>query len=173
MRVRLLTGLTAAALLLAACGSSDDGDASATTVPATSAPATSAAGTTGTEGDESGDAATVQLATTDLGEILVDGDGNTLYMFGKDTKGQPSTCEGQCLEFWPPLVADGGDPVAGDGVDEALLSTIERSDGAAQVAYAGFPLYTYIEDTKPGDTTGQGVGGVWFVLDATGAPSNA
>jgi predicted lipoprotein with Yx(FWY)xxD motif len=111
-------------------------------------------------------AATVMTASSDLGTILVDGKGMTLYLFTKDTQGSgKSTCEGECLAAWPPLV---GEPQAGEGTDQALLGTITRSDGTMQVTYNGWPLYYWAQDKAPGDTTGQGVNKVWWVLDANG-----
>jgi predicted lipoprotein with Yx(FWY)xxD motif len=109
--------------------------------------------------------ATVQLADSDLGSILVDGDGMTLYLFESDT-GDTSTCTGDCAATWPPLIADA--PTAGEGVDEALLGTTTRDDGEVQVTYDGHPLYGFASDQAPGDTEGQGVGDVWFVVDASG-----
>ena len=69
-----------------------------------------------------------------------------------------------------PEAADAGDeaPTAGEGADESLLGTTERDDGEMQVTYDGHPLYTFASDTAPGDTNGQGVGEVWYVVDATG-----
>ena len=109
--------------------------------------------------------ATVQLAESDLGSILVDGDGMTLYLFESDT-GDASTCTGDCAATWPPLIAEV--PTAGEGVDEALLGTTTRDDGEVQVTYDGHPLYGFASDQAPGDTEGQGVGDVWFVVDASG-----
>lgn len=109
---------------------------------------------------------TVSTASTDLGTILVDGRGMTLYLFTQDTQDSgKSTCEGPCLAAWPPLL---GEPQAGTGVDAALLGTLVRSDGSTQVTYNGWPLYFWAQDSAPGDTTGQGVNQVWWVLDAAG-----
>jgi predicted lipoprotein with Yx(FWY)xxD motif len=109
------------------------------------------------------------LAVTDtqkLGKILVDGDGRTLYMFTKDTK-DTSNCYDKCEVAWPPLLQTDM-PTVGDGVDASLLGTTTRKDGTLQVTYNGMPLYYYIKDQAPGDTTGQGVGGVWYVLSPDG-----
>ena len=143
----------AVALLAAACGGGDSGSAS----------------DDGEEATEQTDAAAdVELADTDLGEILVDGDGMTLYLFTTDPEGE-SVCADDCAVAWPPLVVD-GDPVAGDGVDGSLIGTIERDDGDTQVAYDGAPLYTWAQDQEPGDVTGQGVQDVWFVVAPDGTP---
>jgi predicted lipoprotein with Yx(FWY)xxD motif len=111
-------------------------------------------------------AATVALADNPLGTILVDPAGRTLYGFTADVDGIP-TCYEQCAENWPPLLADGV-PAAGDGLDPALLTSVPRSDGPDQVKYGDWPLYLWAADAAPGDATGQGVGGVWFVVGADG-----
>jgi CxxC motif-containing protein (DUF1111 family)/predicted lipoprotein with Yx(FWY)xxD motif len=92
--------------------------------------------------------------------ILAGGEGSSqpgfsLYVFDNDPVGT-STCNGSCAIYWPPLlVADGG----ASGVSD--LGTITRSDGSLQASYQGRPLYFYIDDAVPGDTAGDGVGGVW------------
>jgi len=78
-----------------------------------------------------------------------------------------SACAGECAGIWPPVPAD--DPVAAEGVDAALLGSLQRDDGTEQLTYAGRPLYYYAQDAEPGDTNGQGVNDVWFVVDAAGA----
>ena len=104
-----------------------------------------------------------------LGTILVDGGGNTLYLLTSDEQGV-STCSGGCAGTWPPLVTV-GDPVAGEGVDGGLLGTVTREDGSVQIAYNGWPLYSYAGDQKPGDTNGQEVGVVWFTVSTAGDPN--
>lgn len=148
-------GLT---LLLAACGD-DGGDGAAAGGGPTSEARPSP--------DESpaGETATVQLAESDLGSILVDADGMTLYLFEADTDGS-STCYDDCAASWPALIDDA--PSAGAGVDESLLGTTERDDGQLQVTYGDQPLYSFASDQAPGDVEGQGVGDVWFVVDASG-----
>ena len=92
----------------------------------------------------------------------------SLYLFTNDTQDSgASTCADDCLAAWPALLSD-GDPVAGEGVDAALLGTITRDDGTTQVTYNGWPLYYYAEDTAAGDTNGQGVGDVWFLVTPEG-----
>lgn len=114
------------------------------------------------------DGATVTVAATDLGDVLVDGDGMTLYMFEPDEQGDP-TCYDDCAAAWPPLLTD-ADPAAGEGADAGLLGTAERDEGTTQVTYDGWPLYHWAGDEEPGDTNGQGVNDVWWVLTADGAP---
>ena len=100
-----------------------------------------------------------------LGEYLVDEEGMTLYLFTNDTPGV-SNCEGQCLVNWPPLLVEEGTKVEIDGMDEeGVLGTITRSDGTMQVTYKDMPLYYWVNDTEPGQTTGHGVGDVWFVVE--------
>jgi predicted lipoprotein with Yx(FWY)xxD motif len=132
---------------------------------ATEAPATEAA----TAGVPVTGAATVNVAEVGIfGQALVDGAGRSLYLFTNDTQNSgTSSCTGECLVEWPPLFTD-GDPVAGEGVDEALLGTITLPDGTSQVTYNGWPLYYFHEDTAAGDANGQGVGGVWFLVSPTG-----
>lgn len=103
--------------------------------------------------------------TGSLGQILVDERGMTLYRFTNDTP-NVSNCSGQCAVNWPPLlVAQGGEVEIDDMDEEGLIATITRADGSIQVTYKGQPLYYWINDTRTGDTTGQNVNGVWFVVN--------
>jgi predicted lipoprotein with Yx(FWY)xxD motif len=104
------------------------------------------------------------LASSDLGDIIVDDAGNTLYLFVPDAQGA-STCYDDCEANWP-VVGEVTD--VGDGVDAALLATSERTNGDVQATYNGWPLYYFANDAAPGDTNGQGVGDVWYVVDASG-----
>lgn len=101
---------------------------------------------------------------TDLGRILVDANGMTLYGFTNDADGQ-SACTGTCADAWPPL-AVGPDWEVGPELDSAIFNTYTREDGSEQLVVGPWPLYTFSEDTVPGDTKGQGSGGVWFVVSA-------
>ena len=114
-------------------------------------------------------AATVNAAEVGtFGQALVDGTGRSLYLFTNDTQDSgTSSCTGECLVNWPPLLTD-GDPVAGTGVDAAMLGTITLPDGTTQVTYNGWPLYYYIDDAAAGDANGQGVGDVWFLVTPAG-----
>jgi predicted lipoprotein with Yx(FWY)xxD motif len=118
----------------------------------------------------SGGPASVSLANvSNLGMVLVDSKGFTLYLFAKDT-GTTSTCNGACAQAWPPLTTEGA-PQAGNGASAPELGTSKRSDGSVQVTYAGHPVYTYSADTKPGEANGNGLtafGAVWSVLNAKG-----
>ena len=116
-----------------------------------------------------GSSATVGVANTGLGKILVDSQGKTLYLFEQDT-GTKSTCSGGCATAWPPLRAS-GKPTVGSGAKSSLIGTTPRSDGQPQVTYKGHPLYYYQGDSNAGDTNGQGVnafGAPWYVLSASG-----
>ena len=136
--------LAAGALVLAGCGGGEP-----------------SAGTT-TAADE-----TLRTADSDLGEIVVDADGRTVYVFDEDEPGSgKSACSGECLEQWPPVVADDEQPTA-DGVD-GDLGTIERDDGTRQVTLDGAPLYLFAGDAGPGDVTGQAVGDVWWAVGPDG-----
>jgi predicted lipoprotein with Yx(FWY)xxD motif len=150
----LLLGTASVALVVAGCGGGGDSSANSSTTAKTSAAGTSAK---------------LSVAKTDLGRILVGGNGRSLYLFEKD-KGPMSTCNGACASSWPPLTSD-GKPQAGSGVDAAKLSTSKRSDGAQQVVYAGHPLYYYAGDSAAGDTNGEGLdqfGAEWYVVSSSG-----
>src|SRR5260370_41531541 len=135
----------------------------ASAVLASTAAAFALAGGTATGG------ARVAIAKSQLGRILVDSKGITLYDFVKD-KGTTSACYGACAALWPPLITKGR-PVAGSGVRASLLGTTKRKDGKLEVTYGGHPLYYFVTDKKPGQTTGQGVnqfGGPWGALSPAG-----
>jgi predicted lipoprotein with Yx(FWY)xxD motif len=145
-----------AALALAACGGG--GNAATAATPKTS----------------SGAAATVGVANSGLGSILVDSSGRTLYLFKADV-GANSACTGACAAAWPPLLAK-GKPTAGAGLTASKLGTITRSGSNHQVTYNGHPLYLFSKDQKPGQTTGQGVtafGAPWFALTPSGTQASA
>jgi predicted lipoprotein with Yx(FWY)xxD motif len=113
---------------------------------------------------------TVSTATSKLGRILVDGRGRTLYLFEKDARGH-SACAGTCAAYWPPLLTKGA-PTAGRSAKKTLLGITRRADGTTQVTYAGHPLYRFVQDTKPGQTSGQDLhdfGAGWYVLGPAGA----
>jgi predicted lipoprotein with Yx(FWY)xxD motif len=121
-------------------------------------------------GTEAGGAATVSVASVPkLNNVLVDSEGFTLYDFHKD-RGGKSACYGACAKSWPPLLTEGA-PQPSNGAAAAKLGTARRNDGTMQVTYAGHPLYTFSEDTKPGDAKGNDVdafGGEWYALTPQG-----
>lgn len=107
------------------------------------------------------DATVATSESAELGTFLTDAEGKTLYLFTKDVPGT-SNCTGDCLANWPAFVAE--DPLTlPDGIP-GELTQITRDDGSQQVAYNGLPLYYFAADAAPGETTGQGVGDVWFVV---------
>jgi len=147
------TALVVAALAVAGCGGSGGSNASSPTPPKTA----------------NGQSATVGVANENVGKILVDSQGRTLYLFERDS-GMRSTCGGACAAEWPPLLAT-GKPRVGNGANASIVATSARSDGKRQVTYNGHPLYLFSADQKPGDTNGQGVnafGGLWYVLSSSG-----
>lgn len=110
---------------------------------------------------QSDDATVSTSETPELGTFLTDAEGMTLYMFTKDEPGK-SNCSGDCLANWPPFVAS--DPLTLPEGVPGELTQITRDDGTQQVAYNGMPLYYFAADAAAGDTNGQGVGDVWFVV---------
>ena len=168
--------LSAAILMIvAACGGDAEEGTSETTVADTLATTTTAAveeettttaaaaeATTTTAAEEMVEG--VHGSETDLGTILVDPEGFTLYVFTNDSGGT-SVCNEGCIENWPAVP---GDTAIGADLDTALFGTTARDDGSEQLTVNGMPLYRYVPDEAPGDVNGQGVGGVWFVVGADG-----
>jgi predicted lipoprotein with Yx(FWY)xxD motif len=148
-RLRLVAVAGTFALMMAACSNGEDTGDGARSPEPSEAPAE----------------ATVEVADSDLGEIVVDAEGRTLYVFFADESSE-STCYDECEDNWPPLTVD-GDPVAGAGVDGSL-ATSARTDGSMQVTLDGHPLYRFGGDQAAGDVNGQGVGDVWFVVSPSG-----
>jgi predicted lipoprotein with Yx(FWY)xxD motif len=135
---------------VAACGSGSGATAASPTTP-------------------SGHQATVTIAASSLGRILVDAHGRTLYLFKADSP-RVSACDGACAAAWPPLLAHGKPSVAG-GLTPSLVSTIQRPGGARQLTYNRHPLYSFVNDQKPGDVAGEGVtafGAAWYALSPPG-----
>jgi predicted lipoprotein with Yx(FWY)xxD motif len=121
--------------------------------------------------EPSGSAAVVTVATSPElhKKIIVDSEGFTLYDFHKD-KGTKSACYGACASAWPPLTTSGV-AEAMKGAEASMLGTTKRSDGTLQVTYAGHPLYTFVEDTKPGEAKGNdssAFGAQWYALEPSG-----
>ena len=165
-RVLPLVALAAAAAVsLGACGTSSTiaGVPSPAPVAAPAAPPAPAA--------PAGPALTAS-PTAALGTVVVDGTGYTLYRFDKDKpKPSKSNCNGSCATQWPPvLVASAAEAkeVKLDGVDAGAVNTVKRADGKLQLTIGGWPVYRYSGDKAAGDTTGQGVGKVWFAVTPAG-----
>jgi len=136
----------------------------ATAGPAPTVVAASAPVTTATPATSTGTSAPVVQIAKDakLGEILTDTRGMTLYRFANDAAGT-SSCYDQCAQNWPPLLVTAGKPIGPAGL-AGQLGVTTRKDGSKQATYNGVPLYHFAKDQKPGDTTGQNVGNVWFVV---------
>ncbi|MEE1782481.1 hypothetical protein PUR71_06030 [Streptomyces sp. SP17BM10] len=147
------SGLAVTALV-AGCGSSGSGSSAKPSPSTTPAP-------------------TLQTATDPkLGTIVTDGSGFTLYRFDKDESTPPdSYCNAGCVSTWPPEAATGNATVK--GIDSKLVGSFTRDDGSKQITINGWPVYRYAPDTKPGDTKGQGVMGVWFAVTPTGGKAGA
>jgi predicted lipoprotein with Yx(FWY)xxD motif len=158
----LIVAAAALAIALIAAGCTSSASSSYSSGPYGSAVKASAP--MGTAG-----AAKVGVAKSPLGRIVVDNKGRTLYLFARD-KNRRSACYGQCATYWPPLLTH-GKPVARGGAKQSLLGTTRRANGSRQVTYAGHPLYRFVQDTKPGQTNGEGsqaFGGEWDVLSPAG-----
>jgi predicted lipoprotein with Yx(FWY)xxD motif len=160
LRPTLVTGALALTLGLAACGGygDDDGDGSALASSSDPTEATGAAGGAG--------GALVQTGGTELGDVLTDAEGLTLYGLVEDAGGVP-TCFDACADAWPPLLVDG--PELPAGLDPAVFSVVARDDGTFQLVAGVWPLYRFAGDQAPGDTNGQGSGGVWFAAAPDGS----
>lgn len=153
-RLRLGISAVVLGLLLSGCTGADSG--SGPTTPAASPEETSMA--------------EVALTTADstLGTIIVDAKGITVYVFDNDTPNSgTSVCEGECLVKWPAVVADSDAPTA-EGVTGTLGTITRTDDGTRQITLNGLPLYYWVDDTAAGDVSGQGVGGVWWVVAPDG-----
>ena len=159
LSLAVLPASLAVLVAVAGCGGSSNNSSSTTTAGAATA----------------GGAATIDVANNaQLGQILTDSNGNTVYVFDKDTNGK-SACSGSCAGVWPPVTTSGA-PKAGTGIAASKLGTTKRSDGSTQVTYAGHPLYTYTSDTSPGDTTGNGInsfGALWHAVLPNGSNAPA
>ena len=120
------------------------------------------------------DATLTVRESPDHGQYIADSEGMALYMFEADTRGEgeaaaETTCYDDCAEAWPPLIAQ--DPQAGDQAQTDLIGTIERRDGEMHVTYGGWPLYYFVRDEAPGDTSGhdvEGFGAEWYLVDPGG-----
>jgi predicted lipoprotein with Yx(FWY)xxD motif len=142
----LLVLAAASALSLSACG----GGSSSTSVASDTGAASSAQG--------------LHVGTTSLGKVLVDGKGMTLYVLSADSKNK-STCDAQCLSFWPPVAPTGAGKLA------VAAGQTKTTAGSAIATVAGQPVYTFAQDQNPGDVNGEGVnlyGGIWYALSPNG-----
>jgi len=170
----------AAVLAIAGCGSSSNNESSgsayggggSSTASESSGRSYGGGETSSGGGSGSAGGAVVSVGSaTNVGQVLVDSKGMTLYYFEKDKKGSgKSACSGACASVWPPLTSGGAAKAMG-GAQASQLGTIKRSDGTTQVTYAGWPLYTYMVDTKPGEDNGTDIksyGATWYPLHPNG-----
>jgi predicted lipoprotein with Yx(FWY)xxD motif len=163
-------GLVAAALLIAACGSSastgGSGSAGSGSAGSTSAGTNAASARPAAAGG----GATISTAKGSAGTVLVGQGGRAIYLWVAD-KGMKSTCSGGCAQTWPPVLTKGA-PKAAGGVKSSLLGTTKRSDGTTEVTYKGHPLYYFAGDSSAGSITGQGstsFGAPWWLVSTSGA----
>jgi predicted lipoprotein with Yx(FWY)xxD motif len=170
------------ALVVAGCGSSNNETTGESSSGGNTESASSGAATGGgaygggesssstTSGEGSGGTTFVSTGKGgDLGQVIVDSEGMTLYDFHKD-QGTTSSCYGSCEKAWPPATTS-GEPTAKGGAKASMLGTTERKDGTMQVTYNGHPLYTFIEDKKPGDVNGndaKAFGAQWYAVFPNG-----
>jgi predicted lipoprotein with Yx(FWY)xxD motif len=149
----LVLGLGA---VLAACGGGSSSNVSTKPKPSKAATTTTAAAP-----------ATVKVASSTLGQILVTADGKTLYELDKDTATMTNCAGPPCTTLWPALVVT-GTPVAGPGLDATKLTVLNGPNGM-QAVYGGHPLFMFSQDTAPGDVKGQGfAGNIWHVISPSG-----
>ncbi|QOT23122.1 hypothetical protein [Paenarthrobacter sp. YJN-D] len=149
-------GALIVAAALAGCGGSSGTSTSAPPSAASSSPAASTAA-----------GAEMKTASSSAGQIVVDSKGMSLYFFTKDVKDSgTSACTGACLQAWPVFTTTSDAPGV-DGVT-GTVGTIATPDGKKQVTLNGMPLYYYAKDKAAGDVTGQGVGGVWYLVSPSG-----
>jgi predicted lipoprotein with Yx(FWY)xxD motif len=157
---RPVVGIVVGALALTACGSSggstSGADTSSTARSATSS--TSAADAT----------ATLQLVDTSLGKVIAGADGKVLYLYTPDGAGEQSKVPAAILGAWPPVVAHAA-PTVATGLEQSKVGTGTQPDGAKWVRYNGHLLYGFTGDAAPGDTNGNGIGGIWFAVTAAGS----
>jgi predicted lipoprotein with Yx(FWY)xxD motif len=184
----LLAVLLAVSLILVVCGPQETDVPTMTTEPAevSTEPATTEPSGTETadaslsaEAAEAAETATAGIPVTgeptlnvseltEFGPILMDDEGLSLYIFMNDTQDdESSSCNDECAVEWPPLLNQDSS-IAGDGVDSTLLNTVTRADGSLQVTYNGWPLYRFQGDSTLGDTNGQGMENLWFLISPTG-----
>lgn len=163
------------AVVIAGCGGGGSSSTSTSESESSAKESASSESSAGSEnksaGSESsgGSAAVMSLGHTNVGMVLVDSNGMTVYDFHKD-KGTTSSCYGTCEQAWPPVLTE-GEPTVGNGASASKLGTTKRKDGTMQVTYAGHPLYTFVEDKKPGEAHGNDTsafGAQWYALKGNG-----
>jgi predicted lipoprotein with Yx(FWY)xxD motif len=160
-----LLALLSLGALLAACGD-DSGDDESEDETEQEAPADDDAADEAA--DEPNGPATLSVASTGIGDVLVGPDGKTVYLYASD-QGNTSAVPANILSAWPPLTVESEDAaIAGEGVDEAKLGTAPQPDGSIWVTYNGHLLYGFTGDGGPGDANGHKLGDIWFALTPDG-----
>jgi predicted lipoprotein with Yx(FWY)xxD motif len=176
------TPLTAAAaglaalLFMTACGEGASGDSTGGTSAGATSPTTAASTaesrpTISVSPSEAADGTTITTGNSDFGVMLFDEVDQAIYLFDKETAGEPA-CSGDCADDWPPVLTSGTAQATGD-VRPDLLGTVARDDGSVQVTYAGHPLYYYAHE-EPGQVLCHNVvdyGGTWLVVTPAGTPA--
>lgn len=156
------------ALAVAGCGSdssSSGGAYGGKSGGSSGESSTASAETKSTSSVAGGDGIVLAAKVGDLGTVIVNSEGFTLYDFHKD-KGGKSACYGACAAAWPPLLTE-GNPQAQGAAQRSMLGTTKRNDGTVQVTYNGWPLYTYVGDKAPGEANGNDFsqfGAQWYAL---------
>lgn len=167
----LLIPAAAALMLVSACGAT----AIDTAASRDGADGAGSGPTTLQQSPEFGKEPHQMLSATEsrqVGWFVADAGGFALYRYDKDSAKPPkSTCDGECLKSWPPVLV--GEHTMTSGVDPTLVGSVARADGKKQVTLAGWPLYRYTGDKKAGDLTGQGKGGTWFAVTPEGRKAQA
>jgi predicted lipoprotein with Yx(FWY)xxD motif len=169
-----LAALAATAVVAAAC-SSAAATPTATVEAAMSSPSEAMMATSSPAMMETASPTSLTIGVTNsstLGDYLTGASGMTLYIFTADSP-DVSSCSGTCATNWPPLTVAAGTTIVPPTGATASFGTINRSDGTTQVTYNRWPLYYYAGDSNAGDTTGQGVGGNWFVAPLSGSLPSA
>ncbi|MHA7198424.1 COG4315 family predicted lipoprotein [Arthrobacter alkaliphilus] len=171
MKKQLGTGLGILALAIALTGCGGSPGTSSTSSGATSpGPAASSSASSSASGTTSSSASAAELktASSSVGDRVVAANGKTVYVFTKDVKGSgKSACTGGCAASWPAVTTTSATPAV-DGVG-GTIGTIPTADGKMQITINGMPIYFYSKDEDSGDTYGQGVGGVWFMVSPSGS----
>ena len=166
MKRKVLTGLVVASITVLALTACTPGTSSATGSPSPSASQSSSSSSTSSSSPSASGFGLVTKSSS-LGTIVTDNSGRVVYQYDKDTQGGPSTCSGECAANWPAVPGDA--KVALDGIT-GKVGTTQGTDGKPQLTLNGWPLYYFAGDKAAGDTKGQNVAGVWFVLSPAGEP---
>lgn len=158
-RLLIIPALALVTFAIAGCSGGNSSSPTATVAISTPAPSPTTAPTPTTAAA----AALVKVGTTAKGTVLMDSTGFSLYTFDNDKTPGASSCNGGCASTWPPIMTTAAAAPSGITGATGAFSLITRDDGTKQVAYKGKPLYRYTPDKAAGDTTGDGVGGVWHL----------